>query len=180
MLKKILAALGLLVVALVAVVATRPARYRVERSLVIRESPAILFRTVADFHTWDAWSPWASLDPARKTTFAGEPLEVGSTYAWAGDDRVGEGRLTLTEVHAPSQLKMKLELFRPWRSTSEAVFDFYTETRGTRVVWILRGRLDFRGKAMSLFKDMDRLVGPDFDRGLANLRTVAEEATVPR
>lgn len=179
MLKKIAVALLVLVAALVALVATRPAGFRVERSLVIEESPRLLFDAVADFRKWEAWSPWARLDPAMKTTFGGAPSAVGSTYHWAGNDEVGEGRMTLTELHPPLQAKIRLEFLKPWKATNECVFDLYVEPGGTRVVWIMRGEHDFLGKAMSLFMDLDRAVGPDFERGLAQLKAAAEGGTLP-
>ncbi|MCM2334002.1 MAG: SRPBCC family protein [Anaeromyxobacteraceae bacterium] len=179
MLKKIAVALLVLVAALVALVATRPAGFRVERSLVIEESPRLLFDAVADFRKWEAWSPWARLDPAMKTTFGGAPSAVGSTYHWAGNDEVGEGRMTLTEIHPPLQAKIKLEFLKPGKATNECVFDLYVEPGGTRVVWIMRGEHDFLGKAMSLFMDLDRAVGPDFERGLAQLKAAAEGGTLP-
>lgn len=180
MLKKALAVVVVLLVVLVAVVATRPATYRVERSLVIEESPRVLFDMVADFHKWAHWSPWAKLDPAMKTTYAGTPGQVGSSYHWVGNDKVGEGRMTIVEVRPPLQAKVKLEFLEPWASTNETVFDLYAESGGTRVVWIMRGELDFVGKAMSLFMDMDKAIGPDFERGLAALKSGAEDGTIPR
>ncbi len=178
MLKKILAVLVVLVVALAAFVATRPGKYRVERSLVIDESPRRLFDTVADFHTWEKWSPWAKLDPAMKTTFDGPVARPGSTYAWVGNAKVGEGRMVITETHPPLQVKMRLEFIKPWPSTNETIFDLYVETAGTRVVWIMQGELDFLGKAMTLFMDMDKAIGPDFERGLASLKRGAEDGSL--
>lgn len=180
MLRKALLLLVVLVAALVAFVATRPAAFRVERSLVVRESPEALFGMVADFHRWADWSPWARLDPAMQATYGGVPGEVGATYHWKGNDTVGEGRMTVVEVHPPRQVRLRLEFLAPWRSTSETVFDLYPETGGTRVVWIMRGDLDFMGKAMCLVMDMDRVVGPDFERGLAALKKGAEDGTIPR
>ena len=179
MLKKVLVAVVVLVAALVALVATRPATFRVERSLVIAAPPAALFERVADFHRWDAWSPWARLDPAMKTTYEGAPAEVGSSYGWSGNDKVGEGRMTLTEVRPPAQAKVRLEFLKPWHSVAETVFDLYPETGGTRVVWTMHGENDFLGKAMCLVMDMDKAVGPDFERGLAQLKADAE-AAAPR
>lgn len=180
MLKKVLVAVVVLVAALLAVVATRPGSFRVERSLVVGAAPPALYAAVADFHQWDAWSPWARLDPAMKTTFEGTTGQVGSSYAWAGNDKVGEGRMTVTEVRPPTQVKIRLEFLKPWPSTSETTFDLYPETGGTRVVWTMRGDLDLMGKAMSLFMDMDKAIGPDFERGLASLRQGVEGGTIPR
>jgi len=178
MLRKILGVVALavvvLAVVLAAVAATRPARFRVERSLVIQESPRALYDTVADFHRWERWSPWAGLDPAMKTTFEGQPGQVGSSYHWVGNDKVGEGRMTITEARSPLELKIRLEFLAPWKSTSETVFAFFAEASGTRVVWVMSGELDFMGRAMSIFVDMDKGVGPDFERGLAGLKKLAD------
>jgi len=75
---------------------------------------------------------------------------------------------------------VKLEFLKPWASTNETIFDLYAESGGTRVVWIMTGELDFVGKAMSLFMDMDKAIGPDFERGLAALKQGTEAATIPR
>jgi hypothetical protein len=179
MLKKVLVAVVVLVAALVALVATRPARFRVERSVVVEESPRRLYNVVADFRKWEHWSPWAKLDPAMETTFEGTPGRVGSSYRWKGNDKVGEGRLTITGTHPPLQARMRLEFLAPWKSTSEMTFELYGEAAGTRVVWIMAGELDFVGKAMSLFVDMDRAVGPDFEKGLAAIKRGVEDESIP-
>lgn len=180
MLKKVLLAVGLVVAALAAFVASRPAAFRVERSAVIKESPRAIYEAVADFHRWEAWSPWARLDPGMKTSYAGTPGQVGSTYQWAGNDKIGEGRMTIVEVHPPLQVKIRLEFLKPWQSTNETVFDLYDEAGGTRLVWSMRGQLDFVGKAMGLVMDMDKAVGPDFERGLASLKQGVEAAAATR
>jgi uncharacterized protein YndB with AHSA1/START domain len=179
-LKKILLGLVAVVAVLLVVVATRPADYRVERSLVIQAPPDTLFGAVADFHAWDKWSPWAKLDPAMKTDFQGPTGEVGSSYSWTGNDKVGEGRMTITAVQPGRQVKVKLEFLKPWASTTETVFDLFPETGGTRVVWIMRGQNDFVGKAMCLFMDMDKMIGPDFERGLSQLKQGAEGGAFQR
>jgi len=178
MLKKILAAVVILVVALVVLVATRPGTFRVERSVVIEASIQPLYDTVADLSRWDRWSPWSHLDPAQKVTIEGGAGRVGTSYAWAGNDQVGEGRMTITAVRPPLQVRMKLEFLKPWPSTSETVFDLFAESTGTRVVWTMTGDLDFIGKAMCLVKDMDKMVGPDFERGLATLKKGTEDGSL--
>ncbi|MBK9520013.1 MAG: SRPBCC family protein [Anaeromyxobacter sp.] len=180
MLKKILVVVAALFAVLLVVIATRPATYRVERSLVVDEGVRRLYDTVADLQRWSAWSPWARLDPAMKSTFTGTPAAPGSVYTWSGNDKVGEGRMTVTEVHPPLQVKIKLEFLKPWQSTAETVFDLYAEKGGTRVVWIMTGTHDFLGKAMSLFMDMDKAIGPDFERGLATLKQITEDGTLAR
>src|SRR5678815_4574661 len=97
MFRKVVIGLAALVVVLVVVIATRPSSYRVERTTRIAAPPEVVFSLVNDFHGWDRWSPWAHLDPSMKTTFGGPPSGVGATYAWAGNDKVGEGNMRITE-----------------------------------------------------------------------------------
>ena len=178
MLKKVAIGIGVLVAVFLAVVASRPDTYTVTRSANIAAAPAVVYPLVSDFGKWAGWSPWAKLDPAMKTTFTGTQGNPGSTYAWAGNDQVGEGRMTITAVRPPLQVRMKLEFLKPWPSTSETVFDLFAESTGTRVVWTMTGDLDFIGKAMCLVKDMDKMVGPDFERGLATLKKGTEDGSL--
>lgn len=180
MLKKILLGFAALVVVLVAVIATRPSAYRVERSLIVEETPSRAYDVICNLKRWNEWSPWAHLDPAMKTTFSGTPCAPGSSFTWAGNDQVGEGRMTITEVHPPLQAKIKLEFLKPFASTNETIFDLYVEKGGTRVVWIMNGQNGFVGKAMSLFMDFDKMIGPDFERGLATLKKGVEDGTLAR
>jgi uncharacterized protein YndB with AHSA1/START domain len=176
MLKKSLLVLAVALVALVVFVATRPDTFRVERSVFVAASPERLFGEVADFHRWDAWSPWAKLDPGMKTTFDGSPGAVGSKYAWTGNGKVGEGRMTVVELRPPRQVVIRLEFLKPFEATNQTVFDFADEQGGTRVAWIMTGPMTFVSKAMCLVKDMDAMIGPDFEKGLTALKGVAERA----
>jgi hypothetical protein len=178
MLKKILIALTVVVTIALLVIATRPATYRVERSVVIEESASRVYDTVANLERWNLWSPWAKLDPAMKTTHTGTPPAPGSVYTWAGNDQVGEGRMTITEVHP--LLQVKIVEFSPFASTNETTFDLYQEKGGPRVAWIMIGQNGFVGKAMSIFVDFDRMIGPDFEKGLANLKAGIEGGAFPR
>ena len=180
MLKKVAVALAVLVVVLAGVIATRPDSYRVERSAAVAAPPALLFAMVDDFHNWSAWSPWEKLDPGMKRTFAGPSAGVGAKYAWAGNDQVGEGRMTIVESQPPDRIAIKLEFLKPWESTSDTLFRFGPQGAGTRVSWAMEGRHNFMSKAFSLFASMDSMVGPDFEKGLAEIKRLAEaEAQKP-
>jgi hypothetical protein len=174
MLKKIGIALGVLVVALVALIASRPGTYRVTRSASIAAPASIAYAQVADFHRWEAWSPWAKLDPDMSSSYAGRDGAVGASYEWRGNDKVGEGRMTLVEARPAQLVAIRLEFLKPWTSTSATRFEFAAVDAGTRVTWTMDGESDFMGKAFSLFTDLDKMIGSDFERGLANLKTVAE------
>ena len=176
MLKKILAVLAALLVALLIVIALQPSTYRVTRSATIAAAPADVFGRVNDFRAWEAWSPWAKLDPAVRNTFEGPAVGAGSVFKWAGNDKVGEGRMTLTESQPPAHLRIRLEFVKPFASTCDTNFDFAPAAAGTTVTWTMSGTNNFMSKAFCLFLGgMDKMVGPDFERGLANMKAVAEQ-----
>jgi hypothetical protein len=169
----IIAVIGLFV----GVVATRPAKFRIERSVVAAAPPEKAFVHVNDFHKWVAWSPWEALDPTMKKTFEGAPTGVGSIYSWVGNPKVGEGRMTIERSDAPSVVGLKLEFFKPWKATNATTFSFETVPEGTKITWAMDGTNDFSGKAFSLVMNMDKLVGRDFERGLEALKKLAEGAS---
>lgn len=176
MLRKILLGLLVLVVVLLAVVMTRPGTYHVERSALVAAPAEVAFASVNDFRAWDAWSPWAKLDPQMKTTIDGPESGVGARYHWSGNDKVGEGEMRITESAAPGRIAIKLDFLKPFASTSTTTFTFTPAEGGTHVTWAMDGKADFMTKAMSLMAPMDKMIGPDFEKGLAQLKTVAEAA----
>jgi len=137
-----------------------------------------VYAQVADFHRWPAWSPWAHLDPHMEVQYTGAPSGLGAVYDWKGNDKVGQGRMTIVDARPAEQLGIKLEFMKPWAQTSRSEFLFKPEAGGTRVAWVMTGENDFVGKAFGVFMNMDKLVGGDFEKGLATLRNVSEEASV--
>lgn len=132
MLKKLLIGLGVLLAVFLIVVATRPDTYTVSRSLEMAAPPAVVFAQVNDFHKWDAWSPWAKLDPNQKVTFGGPESGKGATYAWEGNDDVGAGRMTIEDSSADAKVKIKLEFLRPFPSNADTSFTFDAAGTGTK------------------------------------------------
>src|SRR3954462_3002240 len=122
--KRILLAIGVLVVVLVIIVALQPAQYSVARSAVIAAPPAEVFAQVNDFHNWEAWSPWAKLDPAARNSFEGPSAGAGAIFKWSGNDKVGEGTMTLTESHPNDLIRIKLDFVKPFEDTSTTEFTF--------------------------------------------------------
>lgn len=183
MLRNILIVLVVLVLGFLGFVATRPDDYSVQRSALVSAPPAIVYAQVADFHQWGAWSPWEHLDPNMQRQIAGpEPGGVGATYAWAGSDKAGEGQMTITEATPAERVVIKLDFIKPWASTCTTTFGFAPEGAGTRVSWTMSGKHDFMSKAMCVFMPMDKMIGPDFERGLASLDSVSSvhaAATAP-
>jgi hypothetical protein len=174
MLKKILFGVVAILVALCGVIATRPDTYTVQRTATLKASPDVAFALVNDFRHWGEWSPWDKLDPNQKRTFEGAELGTGARYGWSGNDQVGEGRMTIEESKANELVRIKLEFLKPWASTNATSFLFSPAADGVSVTWKMEGHNDFMGKAMSLFVDMDTMIGKDFDAGLANMGKLAE------
>ncbi len=172
--KKLIRIVLLLVAVLLIVITTRPAQYHVERSTTIAAPAALIQSHVEDFHQWKAWSPWEHLDPAMKTEFSGAPSGVGAVYYWSGNDKAGEGRMTIVESVPASKVGIKLEFLKPFKSTNSCAFALSPQGEGTQVVWSMDGNNDLMGKAASLFMSMDKVIGKDFEQGLANLKQVTE------
>jgi len=174
MLETILIVLAAIVVVFVAVVALQPAEFRIVRSRTISAPPPDVFAQVNDFHNWTAWSPWEKLDPALKRTHEGAPAGTGAIYSWVGNKKVGEGRMTLTESHPSDLIRIKLEFLKPFKATNTAEFTFKPEGNQTVVTWSMTGRKNFLLKGFGLFMNMDKMIGGDFEKGLANMKAVVE------
>jgi uncharacterized protein YndB with AHSA1/START domain len=168
--KKILLTLIIIGLGLVVLIAAQPAEFHIERTRRLTAEPDAVYEHLADFHKWAAWSPWEKLDPAMKKDLAGEG--VGSIYQWAGNDDVGEGRMTILEAEPGRSLKIRLEFFKPWTATNTTEFKLTPEGSGTSVTWAMDGNNNFMSKAFSLVMNMDRMIGKDFEKGLESLDAV--------
>ena len=170
----VLAVVAAIVIVFVIIVALRPAQFRIERSTTIAAPPATVFAQVNDFHNWNAWSPWAKLDPAMKETYDGPDKGVGAKYAWEGNNKVGQGRMTILESNPHSLIRTKLEFLKPFACTNTGEFFFNPQGNETRVIWAMTGENTFMGKAFGLVMNMDKLIGADFEKGLASMKALAE------
>jgi len=175
MLKKILIGLAVVIFVFVVVVATRPSEYRVTRSITIAAPPATVFPHVNELKKWEPWSPWMKLDPNAKSTFEGPAAGQGAAMSWAGNNQVGEGKMTITESKPNERVQFHLEFYKPMAGTSEAEFTFKPESNQTVVTWSMNGKNNFIGKAMCMFMNMDKMVGGQFEKGLADLKARAEK-----
>ncbi len=165
-----------LVGGLLAAAAMQPAEFAITRSATVAASPAVVYDQLDDFTAWNAWSPWVELDPDQKVEMSGPESGVGASYSWNGNEKVGNGSMTITEVRPGEWVAMDLKFITPWEAQNITTFALSPEGEGTKVVWTMSGTNDFMGKLMSLFMDMDAMVGPDFERGLAKLDTVSQTA----
>lgn len=172
MLKKILLVIVALVAVFLIVAAMQPAAFRVVRSATISAPPAVVFAQVNDLHAWQEFSPWAKLDPKVKNTYEGPRVGIGATMAWEGNSQVGQGRMTITESKPNEVIRMKLDFIKPMESTSTAEFTFKAQGDKTLVTWSMAGENNFIGKVFCLVMNMDKTVGGDFEKGLANLDTL--------
>ena len=167
------------IVLLLIVIVTRPDTYHVERSTTISATPEVVYGHVADFHKWDAWSPWEKLDPQMKKTYEGTPGTVGASYTWSGNDDVGAGKMTILALEPNKRISINLQFIKPFESNPKNGFAFEGAGKETKVTWSMEGTNNFVGKAMSLFMDMDKMIGKDFEKGLADLKKVTESAPAP-
>jgi uncharacterized protein YndB with AHSA1/START domain len=174
MLKIILIALPVVIVVFLVIVALQPSDFSITRSATVAAPPEAVFPHVNDFHKWEAWSPWAKLDPTMKQTYEGAPVGTGARYSWTGDKKVGEGNMTITESKASTIIRIRLEFLRPFAAVNTTEFTFTPEGKQTTVTWSMTGTNNFMAKAFCLFMNMDRMVGRDFEKGLAQMKSVAE------
>ena len=163
-----------IVVVFLAIVAMQSSDFRVVRSARIPAPPAAVFAQVNDFHNWEAWSPWAKLDPTAKNSFDGAPAGAGAIFSWAGNNKVGEGTMTLTESRPHDLIRIKLDFRKPFKGTNDVEFTFKFEGDQTLVKWDMSGRKNFVSKAFCMFMNMDKMVGGQFEKGLANMKSVVE------
>lgn len=176
MIKKILITLAAIIVVILIVAAFQPAEFRVTRTATIAAPATVVFGEVNDFHRWSAWSPWEKLDPAMKRTFEGPAAGVGASYAWDGNSEVGSGKMTITESKPAEMISIKLEFFKPMAGVSPTEFTFSPAGGATTVTWTMSGTNNYISKIFCLFMNMDKMIGGDFEKGLASMKAIAEAA----
>ena len=164
---------------LLLLIATRQASFVIERSATVAASPDRVFPLLNDFHQWTMWSPWEHRDPNLQRTYGGPAEGPGATYAWVGNKQVGEGRMTIVESAPNERVLIKLEFLKPMAATNDTTFTLTPVDGGTRVHWHMAGNNNFMGKAFSLMVDLDKMVGKDFEQGLASLDTAARAEPAP-
>jgi Polyketide cyclase / dehydrase and lipid transport len=176
----ILGVIVLGIVALLIYAATQPGAFRVQRSASIQAPPERVFPHINDFRSWGAWSPWEKLDPNLKRTFSGPASGVGSTYEWEGNKKVGQGRMEITQSAPSSNIAIKLDFIKPFQAHNTAEFTLAPNGGSTDVTWAMLGQKPFLFKVMSVFMNMDKMIGKDFEAGLANLKAISEQSAAAR
>ena len=175
MLVKILIGTAVVLVALVAYVATQPGEFSVSRSATFAAPAPAVFAQVNELKKWEAWSPWAKKDPQAKQSYAGPAAGAGASMSWVGNKEVGEGRMTIVDSSPNALVRFKLEFIKPFAATNSAEFSFKEEGGRTALTWSMRGQNNFIGKAMCLVFDMDKMVGGDFEADLAGIKAIVEK-----
>lgn len=170
----ILAIIAVILILFLIVVALQPSKFRVERKATIAAPPAIVFGQVNSFHKWNDWSPWAKLDPNAKDSYDGPEEGTGAKFAWEGNKQVGQGRMTIMESRPSELIRIKLEFLKPFACTNTAEFTFEPQGDQTTITWAMTGEKNFMSKAFCMFMNMDKMVGGDFEKGLASMKSLAE------
>jgi hypothetical protein len=148
--------------------------YSVVRTTTIDAPPERIYAQVVDLRKWTTWSPWEDLDPDMSRTYSGPESGVGSVYSWSGNRKAGEGSMSIVGAEVPSEVRIDLELLKPFKSRSKVAFMIEPQGGSSRVTWMLTGRKTAATKVMGLFKSMDKMIGPDFEKGLARLKATTE------
>lgn len=163
---------AVLVAVLLVFISRQPADFKVVRSAVLPTTPDVLFGHVDNLHKWNEWSPWAKLDPNATNSFSGPESGAGANMSWAGNMQVGIGSMTITDSQPDTRIVLRLDFEKPMKATNIAVFTFEPQDGGTLVTWAMSGQNSFMGKAINLVMNCDKMVGGQFEQGLANLKSV--------
>lgn len=162
------------IAAVLAYAATRPDTFRVARSTTVAATPDKIFPLINELRGWGAWSPYEAKDPDMKRSYDGPAAGKGAIYAWDGDKNVGQGRMEIIDATAPSKIVIKLDFIRPFEGHNIATFTMAPDGNATAVTWAMDGPVPFIGKVMHVLINMDKMIGKDFEIGLANLKALAE------
>lgn len=147
--------------------------FTVFRSVAVAAPPVAVRALVDDLRRWQQWSPWEGLDPALQRTYTGPDTGVGAHYAWSGNRKAGAGSMEIV-ASTPDTVDIRLEFRKPWRATNDVQFTFVPEGEGTRVTWTMSGTNTGLAAVFSRFLNYEKLIGPDFEKGLARLKELAE------
>ena len=176
---EIIAIIAVVLVIAIAVVlilaATKPDTFSVRRAATVKAPPEKIFSLINDFHQWGTWSPYENKDPAMKRTYSGANSGKGAVYAWDGNKNVGSGRMEILDTSVPSKIVIKLDFFKPFEGHNTAEFTMLPRGDATNLTWVMRGPAPFMSKVMQVFMNIDKMIGKDFEVGLANLKKITEK-----
>jgi uncharacterized protein YndB with AHSA1/START domain len=168
-------AVGLAIAVILILAAIKPDTFSVRRATTVKAPAEKIFPLINDFHQWGSWSPYEHKDPAMKRTFSGAPSGKGAVYAWDGNRNVGSGCMEILDVSVPAKIVIKLDFFTPFEGHNTAEFTMLPQGDATNLTWLMHGPAPFMAKIMHVFMNIDRMVGKDFEIGLANLKRLTEK-----
>jgi len=169
----ILIAIVVIVALFLGYIASRPNNFRLERSIAINAPAEKPFALVSDFHEWTKWSPFEAIDEDLKRSYAGADRGRGAIYMWDGK-KAGAGRMEILEAPEPQKVVIKLDFSKPFEAHNTALFTFTQNGGTTTVTWTMTGPMPFMNKLMTTFFPMEKMVGPQFEQGLASMKRVSE------
>lgn len=174
MLNNILILAVILISGVLIYAASKPDTFRVQRTATIAAPPEKVFGMIADLHSWATWSPWERMDPAMKKTYSGPAQGTGAVLEWDGNKDVGTGRMEIVSTAPSSRVVIKLDFLKPFEAHNQAEFTVEGNGSVTSITWAMHGPQPYMMKVMDLLIGMDKMVGKDFEAGLANLKQLAE------
>jgi uncharacterized protein YndB with AHSA1/START domain len=167
--------LAIAIAVVLVLAAAKPNTFNVQRGATMKAPPEKIFSLINDFHQWGKWSPWENRDPAMTRSFSGAESGRGAVYAWEGNKNVGSGRMEILDASTPSKITIKLDFLKPFEAHNTAEFTMLPQGDATSVNWVMHGPAPFLSKMMQVFMSMDKMIGKDFEAGLANLKGIAEK-----
>ena len=167
--------LAIAIAVVLVLAAAKPNTLTIQRATTVKAPPDRIFPLINDFRQWVTWSPYENKDPALKRSYSGAPSGKGAVYGWEGNKNVGSGRMEILDAAAPSKIVIKLDFFTPFEGHNTAEFTMLPQGDATNVTWLMHGPSPFIGRIMQVFINMDRMIGKDFEAGLANLKRLTEK-----
>jgi hypothetical protein len=175
--------LAIAIAIILIVAATKPNAFSIQRATIVKAAPERIFPLINDFHQWGTWSPYENKDPAMKRSYSGAASGQGAVYAWEGNKNVGSGRMEILQATAPSKIVIKLDFFTPFEGHNTAEFTMLPQGDATNVAtnvttnvtWLMHGPAPFMHRVMQVFMNLDKMIGKDFEVGLANLKKLTEK-----
>lgn len=167
-------AVAVLVAGVLLYASSKPGSFSYARSITIAAPPAAIFPHINDLHAFNAWNPFLKKDAATRLDYSGPPGGIGAAHAWEGNSNVGKGRAVITESAPSSRIVMQLDMIKPMAATNRVEFTLVPVAGATTVTWAMDGRQPLMAKLMTVFIDCDRMVGGEFEKGLAELKLIVE------
>lgn len=170
----VLAVVAILIVGLLVAAATKPGTFRLQRSIAIDAPPESIFPLINDLHAHEAWNPFDQPDPTTTKIHSGSPLGAGAVYEWNGKGPSGSGRISILQADPSSRIAMQLDMLAPLKASNEVIFTLAPMDGSTHLTWFMQGPVPYPAKVMHTLFNMDRMVGKQFEAGLATLKRIVE------